>query len=273
MDSQIVEISISQVIADKRLQNRESMNEQVIDEYASLLSQHPDNWPFNTPITVFEIDGKLYVADGFHRFKACLRSGCSKLSAFIRTGTWDDAVEFSLSANATHGLRRSNADKRKSVHTALSTDSIRSKSNREIARTCQVSEKLVRIVKEEREEQWQSQKKALDESRDRLIADELRLGHTLWSTAPEQRREMRANYLSGFDVMPSELRALCFDLILDSTNPASTQGQQMEAVIELHQVKLDWILSEVESEASWLTDQEYRLRVLGADKRTCAASS
>ena len=55
---------------------------------------------------------------------------------------------FSLGVNATHGLRRSNADKRKAVMTLLEDSEWSQWSNREVARRCGVNEKTVRNLRE-----------------------------------------------------------------------------------------------------------------------------
>lgn len=65
----------------------------------------------------------------------------------VRTGTQRDAILFACGANATHGLRRTNDDKRKAVGVLLA-DAVWSKmSDREIARLCKVSNMLVAVVR------------------------------------------------------------------------------------------------------------------------------
>ncbi len=50
---------------------------------------------------------------------------------------------FSVSANATHGLRRTNADKRRAVETLLNDEEWGNWSDREVARRCGVSHPFV----------------------------------------------------------------------------------------------------------------------------------
>ena len=65
-------------------------------------------------------DGTDYwLADGFHRFWAAKEAGLTEIYEEIHPGTLRDAILFSLSANSKHGLRRTNADKRKAVQTLL----------------------------------------------------------------------------------------------------------------------------------------------------------
>lgn len=55
-----------------------------------------------------------------------------------------DAILYSVGANSTHGLRRTNADKRRAVETLLRDEEWQGWSNRKIAEVCGVSEFMVR---------------------------------------------------------------------------------------------------------------------------------
>ena len=80
-------------------------------------------------------DGQAYwLADGFHRVRAAQEAGLAGINADVRQGTRRDAVLFSAGANAVHGLRRSNADKRRAVETLLNDEEWRAWSDNEIAR-------------------------------------------------------------------------------------------------------------------------------------------
>ena len=61
----------------------------------------------------------------------------------MRQGTLRDAILFSVSANASHGLRRTNEDKRRAVLTLLNDPTWVQWSDREIARHCRVGADLV----------------------------------------------------------------------------------------------------------------------------------
>ena len=65
-------------------------------------------------------DGNEYIlADGFHRVMAASRNLSQTISSDVRKGTKLDALKFALGANITHGLKRTNADKRHSVMLAV----------------------------------------------------------------------------------------------------------------------------------------------------------
>ena len=101
------------------------------------------------PVTVFEDGADLWLADGFHRVLAQRELGREEVAAEVQTGTRRDAVLYSVGANATHGLRRTNHDKRKAVATLLADEQWSKWSNREIARRCRVGETMVRRHREE----------------------------------------------------------------------------------------------------------------------------
>jgi hypothetical protein len=89
----------------------------------------------------------FWLADGFHRYHAHRQAGAMEMVADIRTGTQRDAILFSVGANASHGLRRTNEDKRKAVTILLSDPEWGAWSDREIARQCGVGAPLVADVR------------------------------------------------------------------------------------------------------------------------------
>jgi hypothetical protein len=65
----------------------------------------------------------------------------------LHHGTRRDAVLFSAGANCSHGLERTNADKRKAVMTLLADEEWRQWSDKEIAKRCDVSYQFVADVR------------------------------------------------------------------------------------------------------------------------------
>jgi len=140
-------INIQSIVIDKGTQSRAQISEETVSEYAEAM-HGGDQFP---PITVFHDGVDYYLADGFHRLHALKRLGKTSITANVESGTLRDAILFSLSANNNHGLRRSNADKRKCVETLLDDFEWQSMSTREIAGLCCVSGQLVEAVKAGRE--------------------------------------------------------------------------------------------------------------------------
>jgi len=103
------EVKIDALITEN-LQIRVEMQEECVEEYAATFRDRPEDMP---PVTVYHdrTNGKFYLADGFHRVIAAKRAERDTITANVHEGTFDDALRFALSANAKHGLRRTEGDK------------------------------------------------------------------------------------------------------------------------------------------------------------------
>jgi len=121
------------------------LNEDVVTEYA----EDMQNGKVFPPPVVFYDGQDYWLADGFHRVKAAEQAGLESIAVDLRHGTRREAVLFSVGANAAHGLRRTNADKRRAVIRLLSDPEWSKWSNMEISRQCAVAESFVRKVKSE----------------------------------------------------------------------------------------------------------------------------
>lgn len=138
-------LALSAIRLDGGTQPRAAINDAIVEDYAADMR---DGAVF-PPVVVYH-DGKDYwLADGFHRVRAAQRCKLSDIPADVRQGTRRDAVLFSVGANGDHGLRRSNADKRRAVETMLRDEEWRDWSDREIARQCGVSDRFVNGVRAE----------------------------------------------------------------------------------------------------------------------------
>lgn len=104
----VVDLPLSHISRNQRAQPRAKLDEQLIAEYADAMRQG-EIFP---PVTVF-YDGKNYwLADGYLRFEAAARIGHDSISADVHEGTLRDATLWAVGANATHGRRRSEADRK-----------------------------------------------------------------------------------------------------------------------------------------------------------------
>lgn len=101
------------------------------------------------PDIVVYYDGLTYwLGDGFHRLESHKRAfgrdpSQPTIGAEVRSGTRRDAILHAAGANASHGLRRTNADKRRAVETLLRDEEWSLWSDREIAKACGVDHKTV----------------------------------------------------------------------------------------------------------------------------------
>jgi hypothetical protein len=134
-----MKLRIDRLRLDGGTQPRAAIDESAVRDYADALGSEAA-FP---PVTVFH-DGEAYwLADGFHRVHAHKMLDWLEIESDVRQGTRRDAVLFSVGANAVHGLRRTNPDKRRAVETLLSDPEWATWSDREIARRCGVSDKTV----------------------------------------------------------------------------------------------------------------------------------
>ena len=136
-------INIKTIRTDGGTQSRVEINNEIVTEYAEAIKAGAE-FP---AVVVFNDGVDNWLADGFHRFHAHNQAGKTSISADIRQGTARDAVLFSFGANGTHGLKRSNADKRKAVATMLSDAEWAEWSDRKIAEVCGVGHPFVAAIR------------------------------------------------------------------------------------------------------------------------------
>lgn len=135
-------------------QMRAGLNADIVDEYSEWLKElaaKPNGLDQMPPIEVYYDGDNYWLADGFHRLAAWRRCGFLgsdqrtplDIQAVVHAGTRRDAILHAAGANADHGLRRTNADKRRAVTTLLRDEEWRTWSDHEIARRCKVDPKTV----------------------------------------------------------------------------------------------------------------------------------
>lgn len=128
---------------DGGTQMRAELNATTIEEYAAAMQAGAQ-----FPAIVVYYDGADYwLGDGFHRLAARKKLFEGAVECEVRSGTRRDAVLCAAGANAAHGLRRTNADKRRAVEALLRDEEWVQWSDREIARRCGVHHELVGIVR------------------------------------------------------------------------------------------------------------------------------
>jgi len=137
------QILLSHITLDPLAQPRAALNTELTAEYASAMSAG-EQFP---PVVVFH-DGKTHwLADGFHRHSAATSTGMQDIACVVKQGGLREAILHSCQANAVHGLRRSDDDKRRAVKVLLADEEWSKWSDREIARRCQVSHEFVRKLR------------------------------------------------------------------------------------------------------------------------------
>lgn len=139
-----VTLALSKINIDGGTQSRVALNEDVVADYAEVI-RRGGTLP---PVVVFNDGGSYWLADGFHRYHAHRVARAEDIDADVFTGTKRDAVLHSVGANANHGLRRSNEDKRRAVQTLLGDAEWSQWSDRQIAEACGVSHPFVAAVRQ-----------------------------------------------------------------------------------------------------------------------------
>ena len=137
----IKDFSVIQLNNEARVETRAEMDENTIEDYAEAMRAGA-KFP---PVVVFDNKVGFWMSDGCHRVEAADRAGLTTIKAEVRIGGRLEALKYALGANARHGLRRTNADKRRCVETAL--QEFPDESDRAIAKLCGVGNVLVGEVR------------------------------------------------------------------------------------------------------------------------------
>lgn len=153
--AQAEKIPLASIKTDGGTQMRAAVNWETVKEYADAMREG-DTFP---PIVTY-YDGETYwLADGFHRLAAWKQAFTvpgapgvhdpAEIPAEVKAGGRRDAILHAINANANHGLRRTNADKRRAVEVLLRDLEWSQWSNGAIAKACGVSDMFVGALRKE----------------------------------------------------------------------------------------------------------------------------
>jgi ParB-like chromosome segregation protein Spo0J len=101
------------------------------------------------PLEVVKDARTYWLVDGNLRLEAARLAGYKTVECAVRKGTRRDVLLASVGINATHGLQRSNADKRLAVSKLLADPDWKNWSDREIGRRCRLSNTFVSNLRNE----------------------------------------------------------------------------------------------------------------------------
>lgn len=193
---------VSRIRIDGGTQPRAALNTEVIAEYAEAMA----NQVHFPPVVVFYDGAEYWLADGFHRYFAAQKYGKPFIEAEIRQGTLQEAQWYSYSVNQSHGLRRTNEDKRRAVEAALRHPYAGRYSDNEIARHVGVDHKTVAVYR----------KPILGNSQDTADRTVTRNGSTYtMNTANIGRREVEA---------PKPMWEVAPEIVAEPCPPATEQS-------------------------------------------------
>jgi hypothetical protein len=136
-------LPLNEIRTDGGTQLRAKADEAIVDEYR-------DAWVGGAkfpPVVVF-FDGEYYwLADGFYRHAGCKRAGLDSIAADVKRGSLRDAILYAAGANATHGLRRTKADKERAVKVLLADEEWGKRSDRWVAGATNTSHTYVAKIR------------------------------------------------------------------------------------------------------------------------------
>ena len=137
---------IREIVLNQRCQARVEPHPDIVDEYAAAYRSKAKM----PPVDVFIVDGAPHLIDGWHRISGAIKAEATWITCeIVGTGTLEEAVWKALAANQTHGIRRTNEDKRRAVRLALESPIGNEQSNRVIAEHVGVGDQIVASVRAE----------------------------------------------------------------------------------------------------------------------------
>ncbi len=216
-------ISLDKIRIDCGTQSREAINPNTIVEYTEAIL----SGAVFPSVTVFFDGTDYYLADGFHRYFATKSAGSPGIEALVINGTLRDAILHSLSANHDHGLRRTNADKRKSVITMLEDFEWQDWSDREIAKYCKVGNSLVSQIRRDMH----------------IVKDTVKFergGKVHVQKVPKQKEdshlfentdEEKEHLFEAVDLLKAENQALTDKLAVVSVSPEAAERDMAQSLI------------------------------------------
>jgi hypothetical protein len=134
-------VKLDAIEIDTSIQCRAAIDTAVVNDYAERMGEG-DEFP---AIRLFGTKAKAWIGDGWHRVFAARQQGAKDIAAIVTVGGRVEALKHALGANAQHGNRRTNADKRRAVEIALRE--FPKLSSRAIAELCGVSPQTVVTVR------------------------------------------------------------------------------------------------------------------------------
>jgi len=259
-------LGIDVIRIDGGTQCRAEINQTKVSEYADLI----ESGVVFPAVRVF-FDGVSYwLADGFHRYHAHKQIAQGSISADVEKGTARAALLYAISANAEHGLPRTNADKRKAVQMMLDDFEWQDWSNAEIARHCKVSvtyvanmrgdtapeerkyktatgkvmTKKTTSAKPKKEEEPEIEDDGIDEKQaaiDELIAENEKLTERVALAAMSGTAAEKNLAKETIESLREELRITKIELVAvkQSRDTFQSENAQMKSQIKMLQKKID----------------------------------
>jgi ParB-like chromosome segregation protein Spo0J len=135
---QIQDVELDDLVLDPALNLRDRLDDDTVTRYM-------DSWGRMPPVVVWSVDGRLLLADGFHRHAAAVSLGKRRMPAEVREGEFAEALDYVAAVNLAHGLPLTRAERRRAVEIRLRLHHDRS--DRHLAEEMGVGRELVAKVR------------------------------------------------------------------------------------------------------------------------------
>lgn len=170
-----MQLKINDIRLDGGTQPRAMTSEAIVFSYAEDLL-NGDKFP---DVVIYYDGVDYWIADGYHRVLAHKKANLDVINADVRQGTRRDAIFHSVGANAQHGYRRSNDDKRRAVLRLLNDPLWGNWSDHAIARSCRVSHPFVGKLRSQLTGNVTSgQRVYIDKEGNKRVMDTTKIGST-----------------------------------------------------------------------------------------------
>jgi ParB-like chromosome segregation protein Spo0J len=225
-------ISLDKLRVDCGTQSRKEIDWAVVDDYAEKMLRG-EIFP---PATVFFDDTYYYVTDGHHRYHANKKIGAPSMDCNVIEGTLREAIIDAAGANAKHGKPRSNEDKTFIVTLFLTDFEWGGWSDREIARTCEVSHPFVAKIRASLEHPSEDPRKFVRDGKvhemskkEEKVAKKSHL--EILPDEDEQTDVEKEELFEAVDLLKAENQALTDQLAVISVSPEQGERDMAQSLI------------------------------------------
>jgi hypothetical protein len=133
------DVPLAALASGEDTQARVHLDPEVVADYAEAMLEGA-TFP---PVVLFHDGACYWIGDGFHRIEAARQVEQTTIPAEVSPGGLREALLYACGANRTHGLPRTNADKRRVVEVLLEDAEWATWSDNHIARHCGVAVSFV----------------------------------------------------------------------------------------------------------------------------------